>query len=110
MRCGRRVKISHEGVAGVLRTACVSQDDALKLLYPQSALPVAREAGLKGLGLGPYEGIFREHEIDSDVLPDLTEADLERIGLPLGARKRLMKGISAWGGFAGRACGSRGLP
>ncbi|MBV8471818.1 MAG: AAA family ATPase, partial [Hyphomicrobiales bacterium] len=49
---------------------------------------------LKGLGLGQYEPTFREHEIDADVLPDLTEADLEKIGLPLGARKRLMKGIA----------------
>jgi class 3 adenylate cyclase len=48
---------------------------------------------LKGLGLGQYEATFREHEIDADVLPDLTEADLEKIGLPLGARKRLLKGI-----------------
>ena len=36
---------------------------------------------LKGLGLGQYEATFREHEIDADVLPDLTEADLEKIGL-----------------------------
>ena len=49
---------------------------------------------LKGLGLGQYEATFREHEIDADVLPDLTEVDLEKIGLPLGARKRLMKGIA----------------
>jgi hypothetical protein len=49
---------------------------------------------LKGLGLGKYEGTLREHEIDADVLPDLTDADLEKIGLPLGARKRLMKGIA----------------
>ena len=33
--------------------------------------------------------MFREHEIDADVLPDLTEADLEKIGVPLGrARSR----------------------
>jgi class 3 adenylate cyclase len=49
---------------------------------------------LKGLGLDQYDAILREHEIDADVLPDLTEADLEKIGLPLGARKRLMKGIA----------------
>ena len=52
---------------------------------------------LMGLGLGQYEATFREHEIDADVLPDLTEADLEKIGLPLGARKRLMKGIAGPG-------------
>ena len=49
---------------------------------------------LKGLGLDQYEATFRAHEIDADVLTDLTEADLEKIGLPLGARKRLMKAIA----------------
>jgi class 3 adenylate cyclase len=52
---------------------------------------------LKGIGLGPYEATFRAHDIDVDVLPDLTEADLEKIGLPLGARKRLMKAIANLG-------------
>src|SRR5215470_15509904 len=49
---------------------------------------------LKGVGLGQYEATFRAHDIDVDVLPDLAEADLEKIGLPLGARKRLMKAIA----------------
>ena len=48
---------------------------------------------LKGIGLGQYEATFRAHDIDVDVLPDVTETDLEKIGLPLGARKRLMKAI-----------------
>ena len=46
---------------------------------------------LKGVGLGQYEATFRAHDIDVDVLPDVTESDLEKIGLPLGARKRLMR-------------------
>ncbi len=49
---------------------------------------------LNGVGLGQYEALFREHEIDADVLPDLTEADLEKIGVPLGHRKRLMRAIA----------------
>ena len=49
---------------------------------------------LRGVGLGQYEATFRAHDIDVDVLPDVTEADLEKIGLPLGARKRLMKAIA----------------
>ena len=49
---------------------------------------------LKGIGLGQYEATFRAHDIDVDVLPDVTEADLEKIGLPLGARERLMKAIA----------------
>ncbi len=50
---------------------------------------------LNGVGLGQYEALFREHEIDADVLTDLTEADLEKIGVPLGHRKRLMRAIGA---------------
>ena len=50
---------------------------------------------LNSVGLGQYEALFREHEIDADVLPDLTEADLEKIGVPLGHRKRLMRAIAA---------------
>ena len=38
---------------------------------------------LKGIGLGQYEARFREHEIDAEVLPELTEADLEKFGLAL---------------------------
>ena len=52
---------------------------------------------LKGLGLGQYEATFRAHEIEADVLADLTEGDLEKIGLPLGPRKRLMRAIADLG-------------
>ena len=48
----------------------------------------------EGDRLDQYEATFRAHDIDVDVLPDVTEADLEKIGLPLGARKRLMKAIA----------------
>ena len=54
-------------------------------------------AWLHGLGLGQYETMFRESEIDAEVLPDLTEGDLEQIGVPLGHRKRLLKAIAALG-------------
>ena len=46
---------------------------------------------LHNIGLGQYEAALSEHDIDWDVLPDLTEADLKRFGVPLGPRKRLMK-------------------
>ena len=49
---------------------------------------------LRGLGLGQYEAAFRENEVDADVLSDLTELDLEKLGLPLGHRKRLLKAIA----------------
>ena len=52
---------------------------------------------LRGLGLAQYETVFREHEIDSEVLSELSEGDLEKLGLPLGHRKRLLKAIAALG-------------
>src|SRR6516164_7825563 len=50
---------------------------------------------LRDLGLGRYEPTFIENAIDSDVLPELTEGDLEKLGIPLGDRKRLIKAIGA---------------
>jgi class 3 adenylate cyclase/tetratricopeptide (TPR) repeat protein len=52
---------------------------------------------LRGLGLGQYESMFRESEIDAEVLPELTESDLGQLGVPLGHRKRLLKAIAALG-------------
>src|SRR5215468_10331370 len=49
---------------------------------------------LRSLGLGQYEALFRANEIDADILPELTEVDLEKLGLPLGHRKRLLRAIS----------------
>jgi class 3 adenylate cyclase/predicted ATPase len=55
---------------------------------------------LKGIGLGQYEATFREHEIDAEVLLELTEADLEKFGVPFGHRKRLIKAITKLGSAA----------
>jgi class 3 adenylate cyclase/predicted ATPase len=52
-------------------------------------------AWLRGLGLQRYEAAFRENEIDGDVLPELEESDLEKIGIPLGPRKLLLKATRA---------------
>jgi class 3 adenylate cyclase/tetratricopeptide (TPR) repeat protein len=50
---------------------------------------------LRNLGLGRYERVFIENAIDSDVLPELTEGDLEELGLALGDRKRVIRAIRA---------------
>ena len=52
-------------------------------------------AWLRDLGLDRYETTFRDNEIDWEVLPELSEADLEKLGLPLGPRKKLLKAIAA---------------
>ena len=56
---------------------------------------------LRGLGLGQYEALFRASEIDADILPELTEVDLEKLGVPLGHRKRLLRAISGLAGADG---------
>src|SRR5262245_37818894 len=50
---------------------------------------------LRDLGLERYEPAFIENAIDSDVLPELTEGDLKKLGIPLGDRKRLIRAIRA---------------
>src|SRR6516165_4639995 len=52
---------------------------------------------LRSLGLGQYVALFRASEIDADILPELTESDLEKLGVPLGHRKRLLRAISGLG-------------
>jgi class 3 adenylate cyclase len=51
-------------------------------------------AWLRGHGLGQYEATFRQNEIAHDILPALTESHLEKLGVPLGHRIRLLKAIA----------------
>ena len=41
------------------------------------------------------KSLFIANAIDCDVLPQLTEVDFEKVGIPLGDRKRLVNAISA---------------
>ncbi len=50
---------------------------------------------MRSLGLERYEAAFLENAIDDTVLPDLTEDHLREIGIPLGARLKLLKAIAA---------------
>ena len=52
---------------------------------------------LRGLGLGRYEEKFRENKIDFDVLADLTDGDLQELGVLLGDRRRLLRAIAELG-------------
>jgi class 3 adenylate cyclase/tetratricopeptide (TPR) repeat protein len=52
---------------------------------------------LRGLGLGQYEPLFRENDIDAEVLSELTEGDLTQLGVSFGHRKRLLKAIASLG-------------
>ncbi len=46
---------------------------------------------LHGLGLEQYEPVFRDNAIDLETLPDLSETDLEKLGVLLGHRKRILR-------------------
>ena len=51
---------------------------------------------LWSLGLGKYEAIFRENNIDETVLPSLTEEHLKQLGVAsLGHRVKLLDAIAA---------------
>jgi hypothetical protein len=48
---------------------------------------------LQGLGLARYEAVFRDNAIDAETLSELTETDLEKLGVLLGHRKRMLRAI-----------------
>ena len=50
---------------------------------------------LTALGLEKYVTLFAKEEIDEDVLAELSDQDLEKIGLPMGARKKILKALQA---------------
>jgi len=51
---------------------------------------------LRSLGLGQYEAVFRENEIDETVLPSLTAEDLKDLGVGIvGHRRKLLDANNA---------------
>ena len=55
---------------------------------------------LRGLSLERYAETFRDNAIDVAVLPDLSESDLEKLGVLLGHRKIMLSAIAALRGGA----------
>jgi hypothetical protein len=53
---------------------------------------------LEKLGLGQYAQRFAENDIDFSVLPHLTDADLEKIGVSLGHRRKILAAIAELAG------------
>ena len=52
------------------------------------------DAWLAMIGLEQYAETFRENGIDFGVLPDLTDQDLEKLGVLLGHRRKLLRAIA----------------
>jgi hypothetical protein len=53
---------------------------------------------LRSLGLEQYEATFRANAIEADVPHDLTGQDLEKLGVLLGHRRRLLRAIAELNG------------
>ena len=66
------------------------------------ALPWTLAAGCETWGSDSISQ-HSSNAIDTDVLPELTEGDLEKLGVPLGDRKRLIKAIKAMAGGSASA-------
>jgi class 3 adenylate cyclase len=49
---------------------------------------------LRRIGLEQYTQTFRDNAIDLSVLPDLTDQDLEKLGVLLGHRRKLLRAIA----------------
>ena len=49
---------------------------------------------LDRLGLGQLAAVFADQQIDLDVLTELTDEDLEKLCIPLGPRKKLLRAIA----------------
>ena len=48
---------------------------------------------LEKLGMSEYAERFAENRIDLSVLPDLTDQDLEKLGVLLGDRRKMLRAI-----------------
>jgi len=64
---------------------------------------------LRSLSLEQYEAAFYENAIDADVLHDLTDQDLEKLGVLLGHRRRLLRAIAALDGTVATSSASAPL-
>ncbi len=51
---------------------------------------------LESNGLGKYAELFAANEIDFDLLLQLTKSDLDELGLPVGAWRRLAVAIESF--------------
>src|SRR6202521_3842608 len=64
-------------------------------LVPQLPVTAMQQIAdwLKNLGMFEYAERFAENRIDLSVLPDLTDHDLEKLGVLLGDRRKMLRAI-----------------
>jgi SAM (Sterile alpha motif) domain-containing protein len=62
-------------------------------------------AWLRGLGLEQYVQLFRDNDLDGEILCAMTAEDLKKLGISsFGHRRRLLNAITALGGEPPNAC------
>jgi class 3 adenylate cyclase/pimeloyl-ACP methyl ester carboxylesterase len=66
---------------------------------------------LRRLGLDQYENVFRDNDVDTEMLPSLTADDLRELGVTsLGHRKKLLSAIAALSPTLGSDLDDHGPP
>src|SRR5580765_3152233 len=65
---------------------------------------------LDRLGLGQYRSVFASNDIDGETLPELTDADLERLGVSLGHRRKLLRALAEMAGTRPASADAIGTP
>src|SRR6516162_1283201 len=65
---------------------------------------------LEKLGMSEYAQRFAENRIDFSVLPDLTDQDLEKLGVVLGDRRKMLRAIANLGKTADAAPSAHSPP
>src|ERR1700727_2400630 len=75
---------------GFVLSPYVHQKDQGSVHRSETAIMNVR-VWLCSLNLGRHEKKCRENKIDFDVLADLTDGDLQELGVPLGDRRRLLR-------------------
>lgn len=64
------------------------------MISPPKPSPSSIAEWLESVGLAQYAQAFIENDIDVAVLGELTDTDLESLGVSLGHRRKLLKAIA----------------
>ena len=65
---------------------------------------------LESLRLTQYVDAFEANDVDLEVLSSLNEGDLEKLGVSLGHRQKMLKALAELGGGASDAVSSADPP
>jgi SAM domain (Sterile alpha motif) len=79
--------VSIERRSRVVWKCSISVEDVRSVMQPIAEL-------LANIGVERYAPAFADNDIDVSVLPHLTDADLEKIGVSLGHRRKILAAVA----------------